>query len=43
MIGWSDATTTDNFKLALRGKAIDWFNYVNDTERKTNYARFGGA
>jgi hypothetical protein len=30
---WSDAATAGNFKLALRGKAIDWLNYINDTER----------
>ena len=30
---WSKAATTGNFKLALRGKAIDWLNYIKDTER----------
>ena len=30
---WSDAATAGNFKLALRGKAIDWLNYIKDTER----------
>ncbi len=30
---WSDAATAGNFKLALRDKAIDWLNYINDTER----------
>ena len=30
---WSDAATAGNFKLALRGKAIDWLNYINDTEQ----------
>ena len=30
---WSDAATAGNFKLALRGKAIDWLNYNKDTEQ----------
>jgi hypothetical protein len=30
---WSDAATARNFKLALRGKAIDWLKYMKDTER----------
>ena len=30
---WSDAATAGNFKLALRGKAFDWLNYIKDTER----------
>ena len=30
---WSDAATAGNFKLALRGKAIDWLNYIRDTEQ----------
>jgi len=30
---WTDAATAGNFKLALRGKAIDWLNYIKDTER----------
>ena len=30
---WSDAATAGNFKLALRGKAIDWLNFIKDTER----------
>ena len=30
---WSDTATAGNFKLALRGKAIDWLNYIKDTER----------
>jgi hypothetical protein len=30
---WSDAATAGNFKLALRGKAIDWLNCIKDTER----------
>jgi hypothetical protein len=30
---WSDAATAGNFKLALGGKAIDWLNYIKDTER----------
>jgi hypothetical protein len=30
---WSDAATSGKFKLALRGKAIDWLNYIKDTER----------
>ena len=30
---WSDAATAGNFKLALRGKAIDWLNYIKDTEQ----------
>ena len=29
---WSDAATAGNFKLALRGRAIDWLNYIKDTE-----------
>ena len=29
---WSDGATAGNFKLALRGKAIDWLNYIKDTE-----------
>ena len=29
---WSDEATAGNFKLALRGKAIDWLNYIRDTE-----------
>ena len=30
---WSDEATAGNFKLALRGRAIDWLNYIKDTER----------
>ncbi len=30
---WLDAATAGNFKLALRGKAIGWLNYIKDTER----------
>jgi hypothetical protein len=30
---WSDAATAGNYKLALRGKAIEWLNYIKDTER----------
>ena len=30
---WSDAATAGSFKLALRGKAIDWLNYIKDIER----------
>jgi hypothetical protein len=30
---WSDAAIAGNFKLALRGRAIDWLNYIKDTER----------
>ena len=30
--GWTDEATAGNFKLALRGKAIDWIKYVEDTE-----------
>jgi hypothetical protein len=30
---WSDTATAGNFKLALRGKAIDWLNFIKDTER----------
>ena len=26
--GWSDETTAGNFKLALRGLAIDWLNHT---------------
>jgi hypothetical protein len=29
---WSDEAKAGNFKLALRGKAIDWLNYIKDTE-----------
>ena len=29
--GWTDETTAGNFKLALRGKAIDWLNHIRDT------------
>ena len=29
--GWSDETTAGNFKLALRGLAIDWLNHTKDT------------
>ena len=25
---WTDATTAGNFKLALKGKAIDWLNHI---------------
>ena len=28
--GWSDETTAGNFKLALRGLAIDWLNHIRD-------------
>ena len=28
--GWTDETTAGNFKLALRGKAIDWLNHTRD-------------
>jgi hypothetical protein len=27
---WSDAATAGNFELALRGKSIDWLNYIKD-------------
>jgi hypothetical protein len=30
---WSDAATAGNFKLLLSGKAIDWLNYIKDTEQ----------
>jgi hypothetical protein len=30
---WSDAATAGNFKLAPRGKAINWLNYIKDSER----------
>jgi hypothetical protein len=30
---WSDAATAGNFKLALRGKAMNWPNYIKDTEQ----------
>jgi hypothetical protein len=30
---WSDTATAGNFKLALSGKAIDWLNYIKDTEQ----------
>jgi hypothetical protein len=30
---WSDSATAGNFKLALRGKAIDWLYYIKDTKR----------
>jgi hypothetical protein len=30
---WSDSGTAGNFTLALRGKAIDWLNYINDTDQ----------
>ena len=26
--GWSDQTTAGNFRLALRGEAIDWLNHT---------------
>ena len=29
--GWTNETTSRNFKLALRGKAIDWLNHTRDT------------
>ena len=29
--GWSDQTTVGNFRLALRGAAIDWLNFIKDT------------
>ena len=29
--GWSDKTTAGNFKLALRGLAIDWLNHTRET------------
>ncbi len=29
---WSDAATTRNFKLALRGRAIDLLNYMKDAD-----------
>jgi hypothetical protein len=29
----SAAATAGNFKLALRGKAIDWLNYIKNTEQ----------
>jgi hypothetical protein len=32
-IHWSDAATAGNFKLALRGKVIDWLNYIKHTEQ----------
>lgn len=28
---WTDTTTAGNFKLAVRGKAIDWLNHIKDT------------
>ena len=28
---WTDETTAGNFKLALRGLAIDWINHTRDT------------
>ena len=31
MCGWTDETTAGNFKLALRGLAIDWLNHTRDT------------
>ena len=31
MYGWTDETTAGNFKLALRGKVIDWLNHTRDT------------
>ena len=30
---WSDAATTENFQLTLRGRVIDWLNYIKDTEQ----------
>ena len=30
---WSDSATAGNFKLALRGKAIDWLNYIKYTQQ----------
>jgi hypothetical protein len=30
---WSAAATAGNLKLALRGKVIDWLNYMKDTEQ----------
>jgi hypothetical protein len=29
----SDSATAGKFKIALRRKAIDWLNYINDTEQ----------
>ena len=29
--GETDETTFGNFKLALRGKAIDWLNHIRET------------
>ena len=29
--GWTDQTTAGNFRLALRGPAIDWLNFIKDT------------
>ena len=28
--GWSDQTTAENFRMALRGAAIDWLNHIGD-------------
>jgi hypothetical protein len=33
MYHWLDAATAGNFKLALRGKAIDWLNYIKEIEQ----------
>jgi hypothetical protein len=30
---WSDSATAGNFKSALRGKAIDWLNFIKNTEQ----------
>jgi hypothetical protein len=30
---WSDAATAGNLKLAFRGKAVQWLNYIMDTEQ----------
>ncbi len=30
---WLDAASACNFKLALRGKSVDWLNYIRDTKQ----------
>jgi hypothetical protein len=36
---WSEKETAGNFKLALQSKAVDWLNYVNDSECKMVFHR----
>ena len=39
MTHWSHAATDRNFKMALRGPAIDSLNYIKDTENVTLWSR----